>query len=261
MMKFVVILLLLANAALLAWQYDRHVATATRAVVERQRATLPPDVPELTLLAELPELPPLKEPAPGTAGASVESRIKSDVAAADLCLDIGPFEKSDARDALAAWLQEAVASTHTRTESERTRQFFWVYLEPTDSPETARRNLDELAGKGVSDYMLISRGDLKNAISLGLFRSQDSVNRRLAELSEKGYKPVVVPRFEVAERYYISVQLAATQATAPEIPPELLGQAVATNIPCASMQTSGATLPASPSPEDADEPLVEGLTD
>jgi len=261
MMRLIVIVLLVANAALFTWQYNQHIQTATREVVERQRATLPPDVPKLTLLAELPELPPLKEPAQAEPERAVESAIKSDVAAADLCLDIGPFDKPEARDALGTWLQDLVASTHTRAELERTRQFFWVYLEPTDSAETARRNLDELADKGVSDYMLISRGDLENAISLGLFKSQDSVNRRLAELSEKGYKPVVVPRFEVAERYYISAQLAASQTIPPEIPADLLGQALATTIPCASMQTSGAEPPTPAPPPATDEPLVEGLTD
>jgi hypothetical protein len=261
MMKLIVILLLIANAVLIGWQYNRHIERATREVVERKRAELPPDVPRLTLLAELPELPPLREPAPAAPERTVESDVKTDVAAADLCLDIGPFEQAEARDALGEWLHDLVASTHTRTETERTRQFFWVYLEPTDTPETAQRNLSELANKGVSDYMLISRGDLKNAISLGLFRSQDSVNRRLAELSEKGYKPVVVPRFEVADRYYISVQLAATQTTPPEFPPDLLGQAQATTIPCTTMQTSGEPPPTPTPPPAPDEPLVEGLTD
>jgi hypothetical protein len=257
-MKLAVVLLLAANALLFAWQYQRHVSAETRALVLRERSTLPADTPRLALLAELPELPALKEPKPARESA-VESEIRADIAAADLCLDIGPFEKEEEREVLGAWLQEFVASSHARTEAERTRQFFWVYLEPTDDAASARRNLDELADKGVSDYMLISRGDLRNAISLGLFRSQDSVNRRLAELTEKGYKPVVVPRFEVTDRYYLSVQLAATQSAAPEIPETLLGTAEVGQIECGSMRTSAGEGEVDEVVED--EPLVEGLTD
>ena len=116
-------------------------------------------------------------------------------------------------------------------ETVRTRQFFWVYLEPT-TEAAANQYIDDLENRGFTDYLLIRRGNLKNAISLGLFRSQDSVNRRLAELSEKGYKPVVVPRFETTDQYWLSAQLAAEHSDTLELPESLLEEAKASEIDC-----------------------------
>ena len=254
MMRLLVILLLLVNAALFGWQYTQSVRAATRAIVERP--ALPRDVPTLDLLRELDELPPEKLPVP-TIPSAVESNVNEEIAAADACIDVGPFADAKARDEVAAWLQDFVAASHTRSETVRIGQFFWVYLEPTATPEAARQHLAELADSGIQDHMLISRGDLKNAISLGLFRSQDSVSRRLAELGEKGYKPVVVPRFEEAQRYYVAGQLAATAGTL-NIPPALLGEAQAVAVPCAELPAQIAVLPPSEAPA---APIVEGLTD
>ena len=116
----------------------------------------------------------------------------------------------------------------------RQRRFFWVYLEPT-TDEAAQANLDDLRNRGVTDYMLIRRGELKNAISLGLFRSQDSVNRRLAEMSEKGYKPVVVPKFETTEKFWLAAQLAAGNEDSLDIPSALLGTAEARPVSCQAL--------------------------
>lgn len=255
-MRALAIVLLVVNVLAFAWQYHGHVEMRTREVLAHRQAPKPAEGPPLQLLSELDELPPLKAPEAAPAPSAVKSDVRADVAAADACLDVGPFETAAARDAVATWLASYVASSHTRSEWLRTRRFFWVYLEPTDSKESARRNVAELAERGVKDYMLISRGDLENAISLGLFRSQDSVNRRLAELGEKGYKPVVVPRFETSERFFVSVQLAASATTVPELPPELLGEADAKPLPCADMQV-GEVPAATVTPE----PVVEGLTD
>ena len=67
----------------------------------------------------------------------------------------------------------------------------------------------ELKNKGVTDYRLISRGNLQNAISLGLFTNQASVNNRLRELEQKGYKPVVVPYYDGKRIYWVDVQFDA----------------------------------------------------
>ena len=48
-------------------------------------------------------------------------------------------------------------------------------------------------GKGVQDYKFINKGNLQNAISLGLFSTQSAVNRRLKELKNIGYQPIMVP--------------------------------------------------------------------
>ncbi len=150
---------------------------------------MPAGTPKLVLLSALDVLPELKapgtEPAPAVPG---ESGIKADVESADLCIEIGPFSAEPARDGFTDWIGEFVAALHFRVETVRKRQLYWIYLEPKSDVEAEQRMAD-LRRRGVEDYMMIRRGGLKNAIWLGPFSSQDSVNRRLAELNEQGYQP------------------------------------------------------------------------
>lgn len=229
-MKVFGILLLVVNVVLVYWQYSAHVEDVTRAAMTH--APLPDDAATLMMLAEMDELPPLKTPAPDPDPApTLFSEVYEHVKPADRCLDIGPFGDEVLRDRFRDWLRDYIAVLKTRVETVRTRQFFWVYLEPT-TEATANQHIDDLKNRGFTDYMLIRRGNLKNAISLGLFRSQDSVNRRLAELSEKGYKPVVVPHFETTDQYWLTAQLAAAHSDTLELPESLLEEAKASEISC-----------------------------
>lgn len=229
------VFLLLLNVGLFAWQYNRHVETVTRDALERPR--LQPGLPGLVLLREMDALPELRSPAPAAPDSDIAAELIDDVEGADLCMEVGPFGNAAARDGFRDWLRELVAAIHTRSETVRKRQLFWVYLEPS-SDEVARDSIADLRDRGVEDTMLIRRGGLKNAISLGLFSSQDSVNRRLAELNEQGYKPVVVPRFETTERYWIRAQMRAGYDALPEAPPSLIGDGTLKQIRCRTLATA-----------------------
>lgn len=217
-MKWFVIVLLIANVVLFAWRFNEHLHTQARATAAAP--SLPADAPSLQLVSELPVLPPRRE-VEKTAGSEplaaettvvqavdLSTEINSDAIASDTCVEIGPLADQQSVATVRNWLHTRTTIVHTRAETVRERRYFWIYLEPA-SPEQARKNLNDLAQRGVKDYMLIQRGGLKNAISLGLFRSQDSVNRRLAEMTEQGYKPVVVPQFETTENFWIRATMAA----------------------------------------------------
>lgn len=237
MSKWLAVILLVANAVLFGWLYQRDVTARAREVVAH--APLPASTPGLTLIAELDELPPAKAGSePEGVRSEDTSEVLDHVDAADRCISVGPFVDTAARDRFRDWIRDYVAQLHSRAESVRERRFFWVYLEPT-SEARAQQSLDDLRDRGVTDTMLIRRGDLKNAISLGLFRSQDSVNRRLAEMSEKGFKPVVVPRFETTERHWVEAQLAAEYGDSLDIPESLLEGASVEPVDCTGLGQGG----------------------
>ena len=259
-MKVIAIVLLLINLGLVAWQYQQRVQAQVRHAASHQPPPPPPPstAASLRLLAELPQLPPLKSPPAGDDSAAVTSEVKDNVAGADLCIDVGPFADAPARDHARDWLREYTAALYLRADSVRMHQFFWIYLEPS-SAVSAEQSLTELHNRGVQDTMMIRRGELKNAISLGFFRSQDSVNRRLAELTDKGYQPIVVPKFETTERYWIAARIAEQFTEAPGIPADLIGAAKVKTIACASMHTGASGDDPSAASSDH-KPLVEGLT-
>ncbi len=120
------------------------------------------------------------------------------------CLRYGPFAAAPAADAFQRRLAQRGVKHKRFVQDGEPRKLFWVYLEPSSKDE-AQIAIDALAKAGVKDYLLIKRAGIENAISLGVFSSQESVNRRLAEMSERGYQPLVVPRYEPQKTHWVDV--------------------------------------------------------
>ncbi|RKZ70376.1 MAG: hypothetical protein DRQ48_06415 [Gammaproteobacteria bacterium] len=110
-----------------------------------------------------------------------------------LCVSFGPFTEKGQADELSNWLQEKGIQTMQRGEGGKQDQYFWIYLSAGESEDEAIAAIKDLKGKGVKDYKLINKGNLQNAISLGLFSTQSAVNNRLNELKSIGYQPIIVP--------------------------------------------------------------------
>ena len=110
-----------------------------------------------------------------------------------LCVSFGPFTEKGQADELSNWLQENKIQTKQRGEEGKQDQYFWIYLSAGESEDEAMAAIEDLKGKGVKDYKLINKGNLQNAISLGLFSTQSAVNNRLNELKSIGYQPIIVP--------------------------------------------------------------------
>jgi hypothetical protein len=110
-----------------------------------------------------------------------------------LCVSFGPFAEKGQADELSNWLQEKEIQTKQRGEGGKQDQYFWIYLSASESEDEAMEAIEDLKGKGVKDYKLINKGSLQNAISLGLFSTQSAVNKRLNELKNIGYLPIIVP--------------------------------------------------------------------
>ena len=110
-----------------------------------------------------------------------------------------------------AWFNERRVVVQQRLETGQENQLFWIYLKPQATRDSAMQAIEDLKSKGITDYRLIETGDLRNAISLGLFSTQASVNRRLNELKNKGYQPVVIPYRDANTIYWLDVKLTDQQ--------------------------------------------------
>lgn len=128
-----------------------------------------------------------------------------------LCFSYGPFPANEQAKNLKQWFEQKKILVNQRTENEQTKKLFWIYLAPQKSRESAIAAIEDLKSKGIKDYRLISSGDLRNAISLGLFSTQAVVNKRLNELKSKGYQPIVVPYHNAEMIYWVDVKLIGQQ--------------------------------------------------
>ena len=131
--------------------------------------------------------------------------------AAPMCFSFGPFPDEQQGKNLKAWFEGRQVFVQQRPEQDKENQLFWIYLAPQNSLGDAKQTIEDLKKKGITDYRLIGSGDLRHAISLGLFSTQAAVNKRLNELKDKGYRPVVVPYREVNLIYWIDVKLVNQQ--------------------------------------------------
>lgn len=123
------------------------------------------------------------------------------------CYRFGPIEEKILATGIGDWFNSRRAKTYIHYTDEKGNQLFWVYLAPDDAKQTMNM-LTDLKKKGIQDYHLISRGNLQNTISLGLYTGQTAVNKKIAQLKEQGYKPVVVPYANGKRVYWVDVQLS-----------------------------------------------------
>jgi len=104
------------------------------------------------------------------------------------CLEWGPFGTGEVRAAQSALeaLQPASAVSHRDVQSV---VGYWVYIPPLDTRSEVDRKIAELRKLGIEEYYAVeSQGSMRNAISLGIFRTEEAANAYLERLREKGVR-------------------------------------------------------------------------
>ena len=83
---------------------------------------------------------------------------------------------------------------------------WWVHLPPQPDRASADKKGEELRGLGVTDYFVVrDAGANQNAISLGLYKSEESANRALESLKTKGVKTA---RIETREASSVKLEIS-----------------------------------------------------
>lgn len=103
------------------------------------------------------------------------------------CLEWRGLGRTDAERARARLETEGLgAKTSQRIAEQPSR--FWVYLPPAPGREETNRRIDQLKAAGLADYFLVQDpGRWRNALSLGLFRSEAAAQKFLDEVRTKGF--------------------------------------------------------------------------
>lgn len=107
------------------------------------------------------------------------------LATPQVCQVVGPFLDMPKARSFASELKSEGINSELMEKEVVIESKFWVYLSPMSTKTDALRRLKQLQSKKV-DSFLISRGELKNGISLGIFSSLDSANGLLARLDAAG---------------------------------------------------------------------------
>ena len=124
------------------------------------------------------------------------------------CQAIGPIKSLEQAEQIARWVKEHDPEAVARKNLKEKHLGFWVVLPKLDSMSGAKKKLDELKLAGIRDAYMFTRGELKMAISLGLFNRRDHAESRQKELQERYEVSVEIkPRIKDESDYWVDYKL------------------------------------------------------
>lgn len=196
-MRLLLLLLLLANLGFFA--YHRYAGDSGDAAAQIAALQISPE--RIRTVAAAPaSVPASGKPAPPPPAA---------------CVEWGPFGGPDvarADAALAALALPADAVLRQVSDVDG----YWVHMAPMKTKAEVDRKLGELKALGVTDTFVVQDpGPWRNAVSLGLFKSEEAANAELERLRQRGVRSALVTRRERMLKlvsYFVREPSAATIA-------------------------------------------------
>ena len=127
-----------------------------------------------------------------------------------VCLEWGGFGDADAARAGQTLEPLGLGAKLTQRRQEDVAGF-WVYIAPLSSRQVATQKAGELKRLGVDDYFVVPDDPKwRNAISLGVFKTEDAAKARLAALRAKGVRSAAVGARETKQgKTYFQVREAS----------------------------------------------------
>ena len=181
-MRLIFLLLVLAHLAFYAWAHYLRVAVDADAHIQQVQIT-----PEKIRL--------LNAPAPRVQGSTAANPRHSQAAAA--CLEWGAFIGAEAARADAAIAELGLPAAQLKRVAVD-RPGYWVVIPPLKTRAEAERTAERLKGLGITDIVL-DPPQRRNAISLGIFRTEEAAQTLLNAVQKKGVNNAVL---ELRENFF-----------------------------------------------------------
>lgn len=214
-MRLLFLLLLLVNVAFYAYTHVARQQVAT----ESQTAQLQINPDQVRLLKS----------ADGARGAAPQKTAPASdgaVAAPAACLEWGQFAGPDVARADAAIATLGLAPDRLQR-SVVGAGGYWVYVPPLKTKAEVNRKIEELKTFGVTDLFVVQDpAPLRNAISLGIFKTEEGAQKFLEGLRGKGVRSAVAARRDNFLRqvaYFVREPTEAVVASLAELRREFPG--------------------------------------
>lgn len=192
-MRWVFFVLFVANVALLVWRYGlglpaQYLGEPPRATWER-----PVGVKKVLLKGESAET-----------ASSEESPLEQ------LCTWVGPFAEQAAAQTFIERIAALDVMSALKKQELTAGDGYQVYLAPLKTRTAAKILLMELQQKKIDSY-IISKGELENAISLGIYSDLTLAQKRLTDINAMGYEPLLKSYKHTLPQYWVSVEESEVQ--------------------------------------------------
>ena len=104
-----------------------------------------------------------------------------------ICLEWGDFSGLDLERATAALSGLQLGDKISQREVEQDTGY-WVYMGPLKNKRAVNNKIGELKELGVNEYFVVPTGQWRNAISLGVFKTQEAAENLFNQLRTKGVR-------------------------------------------------------------------------
>jgi hypothetical protein len=207
MVRIILLLLVLGNLAFFAW--DRYLRAPVSAEAYIQQVQMAPE--KIRLLDPKAARAPVPKSAaaaeePGSTNAATAANANNATeatvatvtkAAATPCVEWGVFVGlPEAARADAAIAEAGFAPGQARRVLSDV-DGHWVLIPPAKSRAEVGKTVENLKELGVTEYTIVPEPpQWRNAVSLGIFRTEDAARNLLAEVRKKGVNDAIVERRE-----------------------------------------------------------------
>jgi hypothetical protein len=189
-MRALFLFLVFANLAFYAWwRYGAPADAADPAPLSRQ---IEPEKLKVIAPADLPPVSAVKKPPPPPSTA---------------CMEWGSFTVADAPRAEQALEPLALGARLAQRRTEEVASW-WVFIPPQGNRQGALRKASELKDLGIDEYFIVQDdAEHRWALSLGVFRSEEAAQARLAALRTQGVRTARVgARETVVPKIWLQVK-------------------------------------------------------
>lgn len=185
-MRLLFFILLLANVA--GFAYIRYAESRPGADAQIAMLQISPDKVKLLKSGARP-------------AESVNKATPAQPQPSRVCLEWSGFVPGDVARAAAALARFELGDKVMQRDS---GEGFRVYIPPLASKADAEKKAAEVRALGINDFYIVQDIEpLRNAISLGAFKSEDAANNHLAQLRQKGVRSAIIGPRGVAGSVFV----------------------------------------------------------
>ena len=111
------------------------------------------------------------------------------------CFAVGPlageYSEGSVMGRVREWLKSRGGRVGLRTGKYHEISYYWVYLPPVGTRDAARERVRELGANAFGSAVVVPEGNMKNAVSIGVYGLRSALERDLSRLKAKGFEPEV----------------------------------------------------------------------
>jgi hypothetical protein len=197
-MRYVVYLLLVANAVYFTWNL---LSDSPGPRLARRLPPIPESVRTLVTLRELREAS--KQPADKSEVEAITQLEPPGAGPALGCQTLGPFLAAADLQQAANELDSRGLAAQSYENEESVEVGYWIYLPPMEW-ETARKITGMLDEKGDKEYYI----GKENLIALGAFDTMTRAKTRLEKVRKYGLEPLLEPRYKTRTVHWLELKTA-----------------------------------------------------